>query len=136
MHQICRTVCLLLVTELINGCFSKHIRKEPQTLHLACHGISIFSIIIENNFEIIDNRISIRFNNTDHFLNCRIDDFIFLFDRIIVTVVFNRDGICELVICQNHSVPVQDTTSGSLYLFCFLDLKLIVIQICLSVYDL
>ena len=55
---------------------------------------------------------------------------------VIFTVILYGDRICQFVVSQKIPVTVIDIPAGSLYFFGFLNLKLIIIQIFLSLYNL
>ena len=74
----------------------------------------IIVITVQNDSEVIDNGISVRF---DHFNNRR--------NRLVQNFIL----LCYAVICQQITVPVIDITTGTLYFFCFLNLQFIIIKI-------
>ena len=139
-HIRCRLIFLLLC-QLIDLRFSIYIRNKTQSLCLTGLGKLIFPCRIQYNPETGNHRISMLFNNRQHFIQDSVDLLILLGtpccrNRILYRGKIDRHRICKLVICQQFPVPVINISSCSLDRACTSDRQLIVLQVILPLHDL
>ncbi len=92
--------------------------------------------MIQNDTEIIDHRVPIRFHHLDHTGNHSVQFLILMADTVILPGILYSDRISQLVISQKITVAVIDMAAGSLHFLCLLYLQLVIIQIFLSFNDL
>ena len=136
IYNICCWHILLFLVKAIDLLLTEYVCHKSKTLCFIRHRKLIFIIGVQNNTEIADNRVSIALNNLYDLADLFIKLLIFLRNCVIFPVVFDSHGIGQLVVSQKLTVPVIDISSCSLYRSCFLDLKPVIIQIGLTVYNL